>query len=64
MTEFLQEYGKIIVAILVVLALVAIVLLFREPITNMFRGLFSSFFSAMGTESGLTLPEFTTGGSN
>lgn len=62
MTEFLQEYGKIIVAILVVLALVAIVLLFREPITNMFQGLFGSFFSRMGTESGLTLPEFTTGG--
>lgn len=59
MTEFLQEYGKIIVAVLVVLALVAIVLLFREPITNMFRGLFHSFFSSMGTESGLTLPEFT-----
>lgn len=58
LTEFLQEYGKIIVAVLVVLALVAIVLLFREPITEMFTGLFRSFFASMGEESGLTLPEF------
>ncbi len=29
MTDFLQEYGKIIVAVLVVLALVSVVVLFR-----------------------------------
>lgn len=62
MTEFLQEYGKIIVAILVVLALVAIVLLFRQPITEMFTGLFQSFFTSLGKESGVTLPQFQTGG--
>lgn len=61
MTEFLQEYGKIIVAVLVVLALITIVVLFREPITEMFRGLFESFFADMGKESGLQLPEFKTG---
>lgn len=61
MTEFLQEYGKIIVAVLVVLALIAIVVLFREPITDMFKGLFESFFADMGKESGLQLPEFKTG---
>lgn len=61
LTEFLQEYGKIIVAVLVVLALVAIVVLFREPITNMFLGLFRSFFAHMGQESGLSLPEFEGG---
>ncbi len=61
MTEFLQEYGKIIVAVLVVLALIAIVVLFREPITDMFTGLFESFFADMGKESGLQLPEFKTG---
>ena len=61
MTEFLQEYGKIIVAVLVVLALVAIVLLFREPITAMFTGLFRSFFAQMEQESGLPLPEFPGG---
>lgn len=61
MTEFLQEYGKIIVAVLVVLALVTIVVLFREPITNMFTGLFQSFFSSIGQESGFSLPEFQTG---
>ena len=54
MTEFLQEYGKIIVAVLVVL-------LFREPITAMFTGLFRSFFAQMGQESGLPLPEFPGG---
>lgn len=62
MTEFLQEYGKIIVAVLVVLALVSVVVLFREPVTNMFTGLFQSFFEKMGAESGFTLPEFSTGG--
>ena len=46
MTEFLQEYGKIIVAVLVVLALVSVVVLFREPIQNMFVGLFSCFFKS------------------
>ena len=51
MTEFLQEYGKIIVAVLVVLALVAIVILFRDPITAMFTGLFQNFFADMGRES-------------
>lgn len=61
MTEFLQEYGKIIVAVLVVLALVAIVILFRDPITAMFTGLFRHFFESMGQESGLKLPEFQTG---
>ena len=61
MTEFLQEYGKIIVAVLVVLALVAIVILFRDPITAMFIGLFRNFFESMGQESGLKLPEFQTG---
>lgn len=61
MTEFLQEYGKIIVAVLVVLALVAIVILFRDPITAMFTGLFQNFFADMGQESGLKLPEFKTG---
>ncbi len=61
MTEFLQEYGKIIVAVLVVLALVAIVILFRDPITSMFTGLFHNFFESMGQESGLKLPEFQTG---
>jgi len=62
MTEFLQEYGKIIVAVLVVLALVSVVVLFREPIQNMFEGLFSSFFQEIGTESGFTLPGFQAGG--
>lgn len=62
MTEFLQEYGKIIVAVLVVLALVAIVVLFRDPVTEMFMELFKGFFSNMGEESGFSLPEFTTGG--
>lgn len=62
MTEFLQEYGKIIVAVLVVLALVAVVVLFREPVTKMFEELFKSFFANMGTEAGFTLPEFNTGG--
>lgn len=61
MMEFLQEYGKIIVAVLVVLALVAIVILFRDPITAMFSGLFQNFFADMGRESGLQLPEFKTG---
>lgn len=61
MTEFLQEYGKIIVAVLVVLALVTIVVLFRDPITNMFTGLFRNFFSSIGQESGFSLPEFQTG---
>ncbi len=61
MTEFLQEYGKIIVAVLVVLALVAIVILFRDPVTEMFTGLFRNFFESMGQESGLKLPEFQTG---
>lgn len=62
MTEFLQEYGKIIVAVLVVLALVSVVVLFREPIQNMFAGLFSSFFQKIETESGFTLPGFQAGG--
>lgn len=62
MTEFLQEYGKIIVAVLVVLALVAVVVLFRDPVTEMFRGLFDSFFKSMSTDSGLALPEFDAGG--
>lgn len=62
MTEFLQEYGKIIVAVLVVLALVSVVVLFREPIQNMFEGLFSSFFKEIETKSGFTLPGFQTGG--
>lgn len=62
LTEFLQEYGKIILAVLVVLALVAVVVLFREPITEMFMGLFQSFFARMGQESGLSLPEFKGGG--
>ena len=62
MTEFLQEYGKIIVAVLVVLALVSVVVLFREPIQNMFEGLFSRFFQEIVTESGFTLPGFQTGG--
>ncbi len=62
MTEFLQEYGKIIVAVLVVLALVAVVILFREPITEMFTGLFASFFESMGEQSGFELPQFSTGG--
>lgn len=61
MTEFLQEYGKIIVAVLVVLALVAIVILFRDPVTAMSTGLFRNFFESMGQESGLKLPEFQTG---
>lgn len=64
MTEFLQEYGKIIVAVLVVLALVAVVVLFREPVTEMFRGLFESFFKSIGADSGLNLPEFNAGGTN
>lgn len=62
MTEFLQEYGKIIVAVLVVLALVSVVVLFREPLQNMFEGLFSSFFKSVGSQSGFKLPDFTTGG--
>ena len=64
MTEFLQEYGKIIVAVLVVLALVSIVILFREPIREMFEALFENFFKKMGTDSGFTLPGFNTGGKN
>lgn len=60
-TEFLQEYGKIVVAVLVVMALVAVVILFREPVTEMFEGMFESFFKSMGTDSGLTLPEFNPG---
>lgn len=62
MTEFLQEYGKIIVAVLVVLALVSIVILFRDPIREMFEGLFENFFKEMGTDSGFTLPKFEAGG--
>lgn len=62
MTEFLQEYGKIIVAVLVVLALVSLVVLFREPIQNMFAGLFSNFFQEIESESGFTLPGFQMGG--
>ncbi len=62
MTEFLQEYGKIVVAVLVVMALVAVVVLFREPVTEMFQGMFESFFKSMGEDSGLTLPEFNPGG--
>lgn len=62
MTEFLQEYGKIILAVLVVLALVAVVALFREPITQMFTSLFKNFFDSMGQEAGFDLPEFKTGG--
>lgn len=61
-TEFLQEYGKIVVAVLVVMALVAVVVLFREPVTEMFQGMFESFFKSMGEDSGLTLPEFNPGG--
>lgn len=61
MTEFLQEYGKITVAVLVVLALVTIVVLFRDPITNMFTRLFRNFFINIGQESGFSLPEFQTG---
>lgn len=64
MTEFLQEYGKIIVAVLVVLALVSLVVLFREPIRQMFEGLFDNFFKKLGTDSGFTLPQFETGGKN
>lgn len=64
MTEFLQEYGKIIVAVLVVLALVSIVILFREPIREMFEGLFENFFKTLGTDSGFTLPKFDAGESN
>lgn len=62
MTEFLQEYGKIIVAVLVVLALISVVVVFKEPIEKMFESLFASFFKTMGTESGFSLPEFKTGG--
>lgn len=61
MTEFLQEYGKIVVAVLVVLALVAVVVLFRQPVTDMFEGLFQSFFSSLGKDSGFILPEFSAG---
>lgn len=62
MTEFLQEYGKIIVAVLVVLALVSVVVLFQEPIRDMFEGLFSSFFQQIETDSGFSLPGFEAGG--
>lgn len=58
MTEFLQEYGKIIVAVLVVLALVAVVVLFRTPITNMFMSLFNNFFSSVNSSAGFSVPTF------
>lgn len=58
MTEFLHEYGKIIIAVLVILALVAIVVLFRTPISEMFSSLFNNFFSSVGDSSGLIAPTF------
>ncbi|MDR1700851.1 MAG: hypothetical protein LBR68_06630 [Lachnoclostridium sp.] len=58
MTEFIQEYGKIIIAVLVVLALVAIIVLFRTPISNMFTSLFNQFFESVGESAGLPTTTF------
>ncbi len=58
MTEFIQEYGKIILAVLVVLALVAIIILFKEPIRDMFISLFNNFFGSVGDSAGLSTSEF------
>lgn len=53
MTEFLQEYGKIVVTVLVILALVGIVILFKNPIQQMFTTMFSDFFTNVNSHAGL-----------
>lgn len=53
MTEFLQEYGKIVVSVLVILALVGIVVLFKTPIQKMFSTMFSDFFVNVNSHAGL-----------
>lgn len=45
MQEFIQEYGKILLVVVVVLALVAVVVLFRTQIGNIFANLFNTFMS-------------------
>lgn len=56
MTEFLQEYGKMIVAVLVILTLVAIVIFFRTPIQDAFENLFNNFFSSVNSKANIPAP--------
>ncbi len=56
MQTFLEEYGKILMVVVVILALILVAVLFRSQIGGIFAGLFNSLFKQATDGTGLTIP--------
>lgn len=56
MQTFLEEYGKILMVVVVILALIVVAVLFRGQIGSIFTGLFNSVFTKATEGTGITMP--------